>query len=256
MREHFDLDPGLIYLNSGSHSIVPRGVRQAWIREIEAYERNPTGNLFGAWARLWQVQKKLAAYLGAEAQDLFLRVNVTEALNEFVQGMPLPAGKAIGLSDLEYGAVTNLVRYRAERDGRPVRTIRLPATPEELDGLTPAKLLKLIEAQLSPDLGLLVVSDVMTGTGLLLPLRELAALTRARGILLAVDGAQGLGSRPIDFREFGDVDFYGGNLHKWFMAPKGTSFGWVHPRHQAALQPRLAGWTTYESTGLFAQVGN
>ena len=46
------------------------------------------------------------------------------------------------------------------------------------------------------------------------------------------------GALPLDFKRFDDVDFYGGNLHKWVMGPKGTGFGWVHPRHQKSLEPR------------------
>lgn len=260
MREHFDLDPGLIYLNSGSHSIVPRSVQRAWKAELEAYEKNPTAGLFGGWKRLWAVQSDLARFFGAEPGDLFLRVNVTEVLNQFILGMPLEPGLALALSDLEYGAIANTVRFRAERDGRPMHLIQMPATPEEVAGLTQASLMQQLENQLraahaTKPIGMLVVSDVMTGTGLLLPLDQLSRLTRSMGILLVVDGAHGPGSRELDFSKLPDLDFYAGNLHKWVMAPKGTSFGWVHPRHQAALEPIMAGWTTFECSEAFREFG-
>ena len=57
---------------------------------------------------------------GADPRDIFLRANVTEVINEFVLGLSsqhLPQGCEVAITDLEYGAVTNLVRHRCERDG-------------------------------------------------------------------------------------------------------------------------------------------
>jgi isopenicillin-N epimerase len=102
---------------------------------------------------------------------------------------------------------------------------------------------------------MLVCSDVVTFNGLVLPIERLAAETRRRGILLVVDGAHGPGSQNLNFTRFQNVDFYGGNLHKWMMGPKGTSFGWVNPIHQDAIQPVMAGWTTYETGPVFDSFG-
>jgi isopenicillin-N epimerase len=71
-----------------------------------------------------------------------------------------------------------------------------------------------------------------------------------------VDGAHAPGSIELDFRSLSDVDFYGGNLHKWMMAPKGTAFGWVAPRNQDRLRPVQAGWTTFETGGPFVAFGD
>lgn len=255
MRGEFDLDPGLIYLNSGSHSICPRPVVDALLREEREFERNPTFGLFSSKERLWVVQKELAGFLGASVHDLFLRQNVTQALNVFILGVPMPAGGEFVVSDLEYGAVVNICRYRAERDGRKLRTLGLPARREELEGMAPEDFVRRIVAELRPETRMLLLSHVMTANGLVMPIREIARETRKRGILFVVDGAHGPGSLPLDFTQLGDVDFYGGNLHKWAMGPKGTAFGWVSPRHQEALMPGEIGWTTFEIPAAFKGFG-
>ena len=246
-REEFDLDPGLIYLNSGTHSICPRRVTDAVIQHLRGCERNPTGNLVGIWEKLWSVQTSLGAFLGARPEDLFLCPNVTAAMNTFILGIPMPAGSGeILYSDAEYQAMINVCRFRAERDGLSLRSFHLPGRASELKGLTEAALVETVVRELRPDTRMLLLSHVTTGHGLKLPIEAIARETRKRGVLLVIDGAHAAGALPLDFSALEDVDFYGGNLHKWFMGPKGTGFGWVARRHHETLRPQQIGWTTFE----------
>lgn len=257
-REEFDLDPSLIYLNSGSISIPPRVVMDAVTRITRETHRNPTEALFGTWARLWKVQTLLAKFLGAKPQNLFLRNNVTGAMNAFLLGSRAPQfqrGGEVLLSELEYGAVANIARFRAERVGMSVRVFSLPCSRKELEGLTPGRLVEQIVRELKPETRILLLSHVMTANGLVLPLRELARETRARGVLLVIDGAHAPGALRLDFSELEDVDFYGGNLHKWMMCAEGTGFGWVPDRHRESLEPTEAGWTTFTTPPAFEGFG-
>ncbi|HAR44377.1 MAG TPA: hypothetical protein DCS07_17400 [Bdellovibrionales bacterium] len=240
-RKAFDLDPALIYLNSGTFSISPRMVLKAQIEYQKDFERNPTASLMEAWGRVWRIQKLLAEYFNTVPENLFLRPNVTAAMNDFISQIPLPRGTEIATTDLEYGAIVNICRARAEKDKFTLRTISVPASANHTD-----ELVSHIVEQLNDRTALLMISHIMTGTGLILPLKELAAELRKRDIILAVDGAHGPGALPLDFNQLLDLDFYGGNLHKWFLGPKGTAFGWVNPRHHEALDPLYTGWTTYE----------
>lgn len=230
----------MIYLNNGTHSLTPASVLDAITKYEREYETNPTAQLMGAWERLWAVQKELAAFLKADARSIFLRQNVTECMNAFILGIPLPAGSEILISDLEYQAIENVCRYRAERDGLMVRKFALPFTAEVL----------------RPETMLMVVSHVTTGTGAIQPIAEIAKVTKANGVLLAVDGAHAAGALDLDFTALGDVDFYGSNLHKWMLGPKGTGFGWVSPRHHEALRPLEAGWATFESMNDYKAFGD
>lgn len=254
LKKLFLLDPSTTFLNSGSFSAAPRPVVEAVRRAQEDLEANPTERLFGIWKRLWNAQSELARFLKARPQDLFLRSNVTEAMNVFLLGVPLGRGEIVH-GDLEYGAVVNICRLRAAREGRRLRKIVLPGDPKALAGLTPDGLVDRILSQLTPSTRMLVLSHVMTANGLVLPLKSLARETRRRGIVLAVDGAHGPGALRLDFSTLGDVDFYGGNLHKWMLGPKGTGFGWVAPRRQKGLADLTGGWTTFETPDEFAGFG-
>jgi isopenicillin-N epimerase len=239
MRSEFDLAPSLIYLNAGTQSIAPRVVNEAVARHQRAYETNPTAGLVGSRDRIWRVQSRLARFFGGDPVDFFLRPNVTAALNQFILGAPLERGGEILATELEYGAIVNACRFRAEREGRKLRELAIPAGAADLADI--------VVSGLRPDTRMLLLSHVVSTTGLRFPLREIARETRRRGVTLVVDGAHAPGAFPLDFGELGDVDFYGGNLHKWMMGPKGTGFGWANKRHHDALVPLAAGWTTYPS---------
>jgi isopenicillin-N epimerase len=252
LREEFDLDPALAYMNWGTHSIAPLRVLDAVQKYQREYETNPTEGYIASYDQLWKVQQELAGVFRAEPQDLFLRANVTEVMNAFILGIPLEPDAEILAADLEYGAVLNQCRYRAEADRLAFRQFATPSGPHVQDVRA---VVDAVVSELGPKTRLLVLSHIVSGTGIVLPIVEIARETRKRGILLAVDGAHAPGTLNLDFSVFGDVDFYGGNLHKWFLGPKGTAFGWLNRRHHEVLRPLAAGWTTFERKPPFQNFG-
>ncbi len=244
-REFFDINPDIIYLNSGTLAICPRAVKQSMRITRDEYEKNPAQSLFDTWAKMWTVQQDLAKFLNADPQDLWLRTNVTVAMNDFIMGVELPEKSEILISDLEYGAITNICKYRAEKSQLSLRTFHLPGKPEEFKNISEESLVETVAKALGPKTSLLMLSHVTTGSGLKLPIDKIAKICHEKNIIFAVDGAHAPGAMKIDFSNM-NCDFYGSNLHKWMMGPKGTGFGWVNKRVKDKLHLSHAGWTTYE----------
>jgi isopenicillin-N epimerase len=235
-------------------SLSPIAVLDRVQKEKEIYELNPTDGLMGAWGRLWDVQKKLAQYFKADPRDLFLRANVTLVMNDFIMALKLPAQSEILVSDIEYGAIVRICQYKAQTEGHQVNMVSLHDKNQDPDTITEAQLLERIESALTPKTKLVMLSHVMTGSGLVLPIEKIARLLRSKNIFFAVDGAHGAGSCHLDFSKT-NLDFYGTNLHKWLMGPKGTGFGFVAPRMREHLKPQFAGWTTIDTPPHFAAFG-
>lgn len=254
-KADFESKDGLIYLNSGSLSRTPTQVIQAIQNYRQEFEANPTQSLFSAWGRIWKVQSKLAAFLGVKPDQLFLRHNVTQAMNTFLMGIPLPSDGEILATDLEYGAVLNICRLRAETSGLTLRALNLPTDSKSLSRLTREDYASIVIGALKPHTRMVMLSHVMTGTGLVLPIDLIAKETHKRGIILAVDGAHGTGAIDFKIGQIPGLDFYGGNLHKWTMGPKGTGFGWVSPEHHTSLRTFDGGWTTFETPTNFSEFG-
>ncbi len=86
----------------------------------------------------------------------------------------------------------------------------------------------------------------------MLPVAELVGLCRSRGILAAVDGAHGLAATRLSLAASpppdggggaagwcGGADYYVGNCHKWFSAPRGVAFLRVNRATLAAAAPQV-----------------
>lgn len=246
MKQLFTSQKNIIYLNSGSLSLTPLQTIKAVQKFEEEYENNPTAHLFRSWLDLWEVQKKVASHFHADPKQFFFRSNVTQPLNEFILGAPLPPGSEILTTNQEYGAIFNICQYRVQTDGLKLRTVEFPKKIE-FQNLTEKSLIDLIVSAFRPETKMLVLSHIYTGHGLILPIFEICKEARKRGITTIIDGAHTPGAFPLDFRQFSDVDYFAGNLHKWWMGPKGTAFGWVNPLRNHDLKPLQAGWTTFES---------
>jgi isopenicillin-N epimerase len=240
LSPYFTASDNLAFLNAGSLSRTPLAALAAMDAIHRREQANPTEAVYLAPKRLWDAQKRLGAFLGADPDDLFLRSNITSALNDFLFSLDLAPGAEILVTGAEYGAVVNLCRVKAAQSGASVRVAALPLGPE----VTAAQWVDAVVSAFTPSTRVLVLSHVLTGTGGTLPVQALAAKAREKGILTAVDGAHAVGALPLEIPALG-VDFYGGNLHKWFMGPTGTAFGWVHPRLQGKLAWRFGGWASF-----------
>lgn len=254
-RGAFDLNPDLVYLNSANLSMCPRQVLSKIHQYQIEFESNPTRGLNEASGHLWESQTSLAKFLETEPENLFLRPNVTSVLNTFILGLPLPKRSEILVGEFEYGAIVNICRRRCERDDLRLRVLKIPATSTALKDLSAVQLFDGLVSQIGPETRMILLSHVLGGLGLVMPIAELSREARRRGIFLVVDGAYAPGALSVSLGSMEELDFYGCSLYKWMMGPKGTAFGWVSKRSQSLLEPLEAGWNTYEPSGPFSQFG-
>src|SRR5262249_58087444 len=96
----------------------------------------------------------------------------------------LAARGEVLLSDHEYGAMHWCGERAAARQGLTLRTFPLPVLAED-----PAEIVAAVGAALTERTRLLFVSHVLSPTGLVLPVREISALARRRGVLTVIHRA-------------------------------------------------------------------
>lgn len=213
------LDPTVANLNTGSFGPTPLPV----FERVTALRRRLAEEPMAFLLRespplLWHARERLAAFLGTAANRLVFTANVSAAVNIVAAGLRLSAPGEILMSDREYGSMQWTWERAARRQGLAVRHFKLPLMPRDAGEIIDA-----VHAALTPRTRLLHFSHVLSATGLVLPAKELCDLARRHGVLSMIDGARAPAMIPLALDDIG-CDFYGGNCHKWLLAPIGSGF--------------------------------
>lgn len=233
IRRQFILDPAWTYLNFGGLGSCPVPVLNALVEFTQAEERAPSA---GHDEKPWQeVKTKLARLLGpaCRKEDVGLIGGATEGVNVIVNGLPLKRGDEVITTTHEHVAVHSALLNRMQRDGIAIRLF-------EPDIVRAAGNVDRIARLITPRTRLIFISHVTCTTGQLFPVKDIAALARAKGVWFALDGAQAPVCSPFDIVETG-VDFYTCSTHKWVMGPKRTGFIYVRQGMIDALRPQTVG---------------
>ena len=229
---HWDLDPGVVFLNHGSFGACPREVLAAQREFVARMEREPVlfvhRDLEGL---LDHARIALADFLGADADDIAFVTNATSGVNTVLRSLRFAPGDELLTTDHEYNACRNALDLAAATWGARVVTARVPFPLRD-----PAQVVEALTAAATPRTKLVLVDHVTSPTGMVLPVERIVAAFAERGIDVLVDGAHAPGMLPLELRRLGAA-YYTGNCHKWLCTPKGSAFLHVRRDRQAALRP-------------------
>ncbi|MDB5295708.1 MAG: Aminotransferase, partial [Phycisphaerales bacterium] len=235
LRSHWQLAPGVTFLNHGSFGAVPRAVAAAqdgWRRRVEA---EPVEMLGRRWPALVAAAREpVAAFLGVAPSDLGFVSNATEGVNCVLRSLALSSDDELLTTTHVYHAVRQAMKFVCARSGATYREVDVPLPVGPADDVTRA-----VVAGLRPNTRLLVVDHVTSPTAVVFPVGAIADACAARGVDLLVDGAHAPGMLPLDLAALGrrGVTHYAGNLHKWCCGPKGAAFVWARDDRRAAVHP-------------------
>ncbi|MFZ2997446.1 aminotransferase class V-fold PLP-dependent enzyme [Sphingobium sp.] len=215
----YDVTRDIIQLENGNWGMMARPVLEHYEaavrrvnRETSYYARR------GLTPDLMAVRDRVAAKMGVASQEIAFTRNATEALKALIGGYNrLRAGDAVLYADLDYDSMQACFASLKRSRGVDVVSIALP------EPATHQGLIDTYEAALkaNPKIRLILLTHLSHRTGLVVPVRDIVAMARARGVDAIVDAAHSWGQldfRPADL----DADFVGFNLHKWWGAPLGV----------------------------------
>ncbi|HJL17446.1 MAG TPA: aminotransferase class V-fold PLP-dependent enzyme [Sandaracinaceae bacterium LLY-WYZ-13_1] len=234
MREHWLLDPDVVFLNHGSFGACPKPVLAHQTALREAMEREPVQFFVHELeGRLDEARRAVAAFVGARPEDVGFVRNATSGFNAVLRSLALSPGDELLTTDHGYHACHNALDFVARRSGAKVVVARLPFV-----GLTEDAAVARIVDAVTERTRLAVIDHVTSPTGVVLPIARIVRELNARGVDTLVDGAHAPGMVELDLTAL-NAAYYTANFHKWTCAPKGAAMLWVREDRQGGLHPAV-----------------
>ncbi|GAB3489813.1 IscS subfamily cysteine desulfurase [Spirosoma knui] len=215
----------MIYLdNNATTRIDPRVLETMMPFLTDNFANAASTHPFGVSAHeaVKTARQQVADLLGCETHELVFTSGATEAINLAIKGVTenySHKGKHIVTVQTEHKAVLDVCHY-LETHGYEVTY--LPVQPDGLLNLN------VVKAAIRPDTILVSMMLVNNETGVIQPIKEIAALAHDAGALFMTDATQAVGKLPINVDQFG-IDLLTFSAHK-FYGPKGVGGLFIRQR--------------------------
>ncbi len=228
-----------IYLDySATTPVDPRVVeKMVECLSMEGNFGNPASrsHVFGwkAEEAVENARREVADLLNADPREIVWTSGATESDNLAIKGVAhfnQRKGKHIVTSKIEHKAVLDTCR-QLEREGFEVTYL----DPDE-NGLTSAEA---VAAAIREDTVLVSIMHANNEIGVINDVTGIGEVTRAKGVLFHVDGAQGAGKITVDMEAM-KIDLYSMSAHKMY-GPKGMGALYVRRKPRVRLEAQLHG---------------
>ncbi|HJZ58934.1 MAG TPA: cysteine desulfurase family protein, partial [Gemmataceae bacterium] len=235
-----------IYLDYNATTPIDPAVLDAMLPYLREQFGNPSStHAFGKTAHeaVEKARAQLAGLIEAEPEEIVFTGGGSEASNQAIKGTCLRRPRGLfarffgGRSPDASHIITTAVEHPATL--QPVEFLRrlgcqVTILPVDWLGMVNPDD---VRRAITPRTTLVSVMHSNNEVGTLMPIREIAAVCRERGVLVHTDCAQSLGKVPVNVRELG-VDLLTVAGHKLY-APKGV--GALFVRRGVALEPLIHG---------------
>jgi selenocysteine lyase/cysteine desulfurase len=222
IRQGYRLKTDYINLENGYYCIQPQESLEHFINHIR--EVNYQGSYY---MRTVQNENKkataarLASLLGCSTEELIITRNTTESLDTIISGFPRKEGDEAVMAEQDYGAMLDMFKQVARRNGVVNKIVSLPNNPSSDE-----EIVNLYANAITPKTKLLMVCHMVNITGQILPVRKICNMAHSKGVEVMVDGAHAFAHIKFSIADL-DCDYYGASLHKWLSAPLGAGILYV-----------------------------
>ena len=203
----------MIYLDSGATTLQkPPAVAlavQSAMRRMATPGRGGHAPAMRAADAVYDCRCLAGALFGAQPEQVVFTMNATHALNLAIKTLVRPGGRAV-ISGFEHNAVLRPLHHTGAKIAVAGRRL-----------FDPADTLAAFDRAITPDTSAVVCTHVSNVFGYILPVEEIAAMCRVRGVPFMLDASQSAGLLPVSLAELG-ADFVCMPGHKALYGPQGT----------------------------------
>jgi isopenicillin-N epimerase len=261
VRDQFMLNKDTVFFNPGTFGAMPKVVVDRMVENLKStamnvadwdYKDDNTAKIISGYQALMFIRAKVARILNCDPKYIAMTDNVTAGMSYIANGITLQPGDEIVTSNQEHGGGKSSWLVKEKRVGAVYKEFPLPKPIQNS-----AEVLDIVIKSFTPRTKVLMLSHMITGSGAILPMKEICEAASKRGIFTVVDGAQCIGHIKVDIDEMG-CDAYVGCFHKWIGAPAGTAFMYIKPDKMKDIWSTVASgnWNNHEDEGYrFTQRG-
>lgn len=244
IRQQYNFTTAYTNLENGYYSLMSNPVLQAQFDHIQQVNQQASYYFRKQmYTDRKAIKKQLANYCGVSSEELALVRNTTEAMNILIMGLPLGAGEEILYNNQDYFSMKEAIAYRAKRFGTLIRQLDLP-----LHTMSDAEIVEAYEKNISAHTKILLLTHLINVTGQILPVKQIAEMAKAKGVMVICDIAQSFAHFPYQLTDLG-CDYIGASLHKWMGNTLGTGFLYIKKDMVANVQP-LIGVVSYKESDI------
>ena len=223
VRGEFPALENWTYLNSATYGQMPRCATQAMMNHLARRDRLACTDFLSWFDDADRLRAAIGRLIHCEADDVGFVPNASTALGILLGGVNWRAGDRIVTLAGEFP--NNL--YAPHFAGPDVEFVE---TTWE----------RFYEA-ITPRTRLVAVSLLNYASGFRTPVEEIAPYLRERGVMLYLDGTQGLGALRLDVSAVRPTMF-AVHGYKWMLSPTGAGFFYIDPEVRERIQPSVVGW--------------
>ena len=170
-----------------------------------------------------KAREQVAALIGADPKEIIFTSGATEADNLAIKGvfeMYASKGNHIITCNIEHKAVLDTCKH-IEKEGGEVTYLKV-----NKDGLIN---LDELEAAIKPTTILIAIMYANNEIGTVMPMKEISAIAKKKGVLVFTDATQAVGKIPVDVSKDG-IDLLAMTAHKMY-GPKGIGALYVRRKN-------------------------
>lgn len=206
-----------VYLDNAATTALSPRVLEAMLPYFTQHYGNPSSvHAFGREAKqgLDKARDQVAKALHCEPSEVIFTGCGTESDNTVLLGVAQRygnKGKHIITTNVEHHAILHTCEY-LEKQGYSVTYL-----PVDQDGLVTAEQ---VAAAIRPDTILVSIMFANNEVGTIMPIQEIGAVCKEKGVLFHTDAVQAVGHIPVDVQAM-HIDMLSLSAHK-FHGPKGV----------------------------------
>jgi len=245
VRMQFPLKEGPVYFNNGTIGPSPGYVLNKVMDHMHYYGihaaevdyKNGSGlALLCGYNEYEEIRKKVGKIINADFKTISLTQNATFGMNYVANGLELKKGDEIVNTDQEHGGGFGAWKLLAKRRGCVYKQATMPVPAND-----PQEIFDAIFKVVTKKTKVIAIPHMVSVYGVVMPVKEICAEAKKRGIFTVLDGAQTVGQIKVDVKDIGCNAYYS-SLHKWMLAPGGNGILYIDEESISGIWSTIASY--------------